>query len=230
MRWLYKHFDRLYLRELEYYENISQTKWGLSFDELKYLENRTGEQQKLIDKHKRKSFFIDNGSVMNRITKHIEMKLLEIRSKRLEESKQFDYSVLLSNEFTEPINRDIEKMRLLFKEYKSWKRSLRENYSEFSNNFSSAEELASYINKKAYSTISSNSQELGDIAVYCCYNLFGKNSKSFCWSIFGRELIQNIRNKKTDKFVRVPMPSPTGNIEYLWERYGIFLLNIEADL
>jgi hypothetical protein len=227
MRWLYSHFNRKYLRELEYYENVSQTRWELSFEELRSLENKTEEQLALVDRYNRKSFFIDSDSVMNRITKYIEKRLVEIRSERLEESSHFDYSVLLSKDFDEPIRRDIEKMRLLFKEYKSWKRSLRENYTEFGNNFASAEQLISYINKKAYSTISSDSSELANIAVHCSYKLFGKNSKSFCFSVFGKEIVQNIRSKKTEKFVRVPMPSPTGNIEYLWERYGMFLLNVE---
>jgi hypothetical protein len=228
MRWLYSHFNRIYLREILVYDGISQTKWGMSFEKLMELNNRTDEQNELIKRYKRKTFFVDNNSVMNRLSHYVERKTKEIRLNKLSLTRTFDYSALVSSNFKKPQKRDLDKMQLLFKEYKSLKRSLRDNYNEHgNNNFSTIEQIFSYINKKAYGTISSNSSELADIAIYLCYQVLGKNSKSFCWKIFGKEIVQNMREKKKEKFVRVPLPNPKGNIQYLWNQYGMYLLNIE---
>lgn len=229
MRWLYSHYNQRYLKELAGYENISQTKWGIPFDKLRVEDDLTTEQKALVDKYKRKSFFIDNDSTMNRITRHIEKKLIEIKTARRQNNKNFDYAILLSSNFNKPLGRDLDKMKLLFKEYKSLKRNFRENRWDFEKHdgYDSMDQIVRHTNQKAYATISSNASELADMAVYLCYTVLGTSSKSFCWSVFGKEIVENIQSKHTQKYVRVPMPSKTGDIEYLWTRYGNFLLNIE---
>lgn len=229
MRWLYSHYNQRYLKELAGYENISQTKWGMSFDTLTKLNELTTEQKELLDKYKRRSFFIDNNSTMNRITRYIERKLIEIKTKRRQNNKNFDYTILLSKQFKKPLERDLDKMKLLFKEYKSLKRNFRENHWDFERHdgYDSMEQIIKHINQKAYSSISSNSFELADMAVYLCYTILGATSKNFCWTVFGKELVDNIKEKHTEKYVRVPMLSNTGNTNYLWGRYGNYLLNIE---
>lgn len=228
MRWLYSHYNRRYLREIAVYDNISKTKWGISFDELKELEDKSDEQVSLLERFTRKSYFINNNSVMNRVAKHVDERLKQMKRIKSSSSREFDFFALLSNSFVKPEKRNLDKMQLLFKEYKSLKRSLREGYSEFNDNdFSTIEQIYAHINKKAYHTISSEARELGDIAVWLCYTVLGKNSKTFCWNIFGKEIVENIKNKKTENFVRVPMLNPFGSETYLWGKYGTYLLNIE---
>ncbi len=228
MRWLYSHYNRRYLNELAVYNNISRTKWNIPFEELVERADLNEEQESLVNKFKRKSYFINNNSTMNRVSKYVEKKLKDIRFGKREKSKDFDYTVLLSNDFRKPNKIQLDKMLLLFKEYKSLKRGLRESFGEFDNTeITTVEQIFSHINKRAYLTISSEARELADIAVYMCYGSLGKTSRNFCWQIFGKEIVENIKSKKNEKFVRVPMPNQKGNIEYLWNKYGTYLLNIE---
>ncbi len=228
MRWLYSHYNKRYLKELSVYENISQTKWGISFLELEKVENKILEQDELLNRYKKKSFFINSNSTMNRITKYIESELKNIKNIHHDLSNTFDYRELLSKEFKIPFNRDLEKMQILFKEYKSLKRSIRENHlTNRDENYFSNEQIIQNINQKAYSTITSNIYELSDIAIYFAYVKMGNQAKNFCWSVFGKEIVEVLKNKYTEKFIRVPLPSPKGSIKYLWNNYGIFLLNLE---
>jgi hypothetical protein len=228
MTWLYSGYRKKYKKEIAIYDNISKTNWGISFKDLKSLSERTDEQQKLIDRYVRKSGFIDNNSPMNALSKYMENELQKIKEFRKASAKDFDFNVLLSGSYMIPRKYDVDKMVLLFKEYKSLRRSFRENHNEF-DGFSSSEQISEYIRRRAASTISSNATELADIAATVCYGgVLGKNSKSFCWSVFGKDIVQNIRDKKKTKFVRVPLPSPTGKIEYLFSKYSFYNINIEV--
>lgn len=228
LTWLYSEYRRKYKKELAIYDNISKTNWGISFKDLKSMISKSEEQQKLIDRYNRKTGFIDNSSPMNLLSKYVELELGKIKEFRKTDCSKFDFSVLLSEGERRPTRYDIEKMIILYKEYKSLRKSFRENHNEFEG-YASSEQISEYIRRRAASVISSNSSELADIAVTTCYGgSLGKNSKSFCWSVFGKDIVQNIRNKKKAKFVRVPLPSPTGNFEYLFSKYSFYNMSIEA--
>jgi len=162
------------------------------------------------------------------ISKHIEARLKGISSLQ-RTSKDFKFEVLTSTDFKKPSKAEMEKIGLLFKEFKSFKKSLRDGTLEGTGfeSFTTNEQIASHIHTKGLNTISSNASHLADIAVYFCYNVSGSNSKSFAWQVFGNDIVDNIRKRKRERFVRVPMPSEKGDIEYLWQRYGMYLLNVE---
>lgn len=226
--YLYSHYMRRYKREQAIYNNISLTRFGLSFHEMVNLPEKTQEQEDIISRYNKKTYFIDNDSVMNVLCHYMEEQLRKITTNKTVISKNFDYTILLSNSFEKPVKKDIEKVFLLYKEYKSFKRNFRENHNEFEEGeYSSLEQIYHYINQKAYLAITNNSEELANMIVYCCYAVMGKQSKYFCWSVFGKEILQNIKNKKTDKFVRIPMPAENGKIDYLWKSYSNYLINIE---
>jgi hypothetical protein len=226
--WLYSAYRKKYKKELAIYNNISKTKWGISFNDLKHLSEKTEEQQQLLDRYIRKSGFIDNNSPMNALSKYMENELEKIKTNRKIESNSFDFNVLLSDNYREPLKYDVEKMVLLYKEYKALRRSFRENHNEY-DGFTCSEQISEYMRRRALSTISSNSSDLGNLAVFTCYSgTLGKNSKSFCWNVFGKYIVQNIRDRVKTKFVRVPLPSPTGKIDYLFSKYSFFNLNIEV--
>ena len=226
--YLYDSYMRKYKKEQTTYNNISLTRYDIDFETLRLLEQKTQEQKILIERYERKTYFIDNNSPMNLISRYMEDSLKNVRTNKSNISKTFDYSVLLSKSFKTPSKNDIEKVKLLYKEYKSLKRSLRNGHNEYDeSNYSSVEEIFKYIRLKAYSAINSNERELSDILVYCVYEILGTQSKGFMWNCFGKDVVDNIKERKKDKFVRIPMPSKNGNIKYLWKNYGNFIINIE---
>lgn len=222
---LYTHYMKRYKKEKNLYANLCITRFGVSLDELQKLPERTPEQQAILERYNRRTFFIDNNSTMNRISKHVEESLSKTGNKKSEE--HFDYTSLLSKNFVKPNKSNIDKFKLLYKEYKSLKRNLIAGGADNNSEYSSADQIHAYINKKAYSTITNNSTELGNLSVYCSYQELGIQSRAFIWHCFGKELVDNIIQKKNVKFVRVPMPNPKGSIEYLWRKYGVYLLNME---
>lgn len=229
MRWLYSHYNKIWLDEIAKFDNISWARWETPFLEL--LENKdslTDEKRNLVDRYERRSFFITNNSTMNRITKHVE-KYLKNMQKVRRAREPFNYEVLLSDGFRKPTKDEIDKMALLYKEYKSLKKVLSFNHSDNSSGVDSIEGIGKYMNQKAYSSISSNSADLADIAIYTCYNFLGANSKSFMWTVFGKELIDNIKSKRKERTVRVPMKNDKGSMKYLWESFGNYLLDIDEE-
>jgi hypothetical protein len=229
MRWLYSHYNKQYLSEIAWYNTISATKWKIKFTDLLEMETLTKEQSELVARYKRWSHFITNDSAMCRISKYIEGQLKKTGSLQ-RASRDFNFEVLTSRDFKHPSKSEVEKIALLFKEFKSLKKSLREGTLEGSGfDFTTNEAIASHIHTKALKTISSNASQLADICVYFCYKVSGTNSKSFAWQVFGNDIVENIRKRRNEKFVRVPMRSEKGDIEYLWEKYGMYLLNVETE-
>lgn len=234
MRWLYPDYQRKYKKEMAIFDSLSKTKYGMSILNLMDKKDRTEEEDKLIQRYRRKSFFISNDSTMNILSERVEDRLRKSRAKRSKEKSKFDYSIYLSLSFNAPTGVVLDKMSLLFKEYTAERRSLRSGFvGDGSHYFSEGDfdylsQIRSRIWKKAYATISSNASYLGDLAVYWAYNHSrDKSASSFVWSCFGEEIVKNMMEKLNIKSVRVPQKSKTGTIEYLWDKYSIFNVSIE---
>ena len=227
-KYLYDYMNKRHNEEFLAFDNISRTIYDIGIKELMSLENPTRDQKDLIDTYKRKSFFIDNNSIMNRVSHFMEDKIKEMSKERRDVSKSFDFKKILSKSNYKPNKNDLEKITLLFKEYKSLKRALRENILDYGEeNYSNLDQIKSHINNRAYSTITSNSEELGNLAVWLCYNVLGETSRKFAWDCFGEEIVENIKNRKGNKSVRVPIKNKNGSFEYLYSKYGIYVVNIE---
>lgn len=224
MRWLYSHYNRRYISEMEYYNSVSLLRWDISFRELLDADAVTPAQQKLIDRYRRRSFFIDNASTMNRITKHVERFLKQMSSKK-SVGESFDHRVLYSSSYKRTMKTDVEKMALLHREYKALRRTLREKLSD---DYSDINAIFAYIRQRAYSTISSNAEDLGNLVVNYAYEGGGKMAKSFIWNVFGREIVENIRSRTNPISVRVPMRNKKGTMTYLWDKFGMYTLNLEG--
>ncbi len=226
--YLYDSYMRRHKKEKLLFDNISLTRYGIDFNELINLETKTKEQKDIVDKYYRKTYFIENNSPMNLISNYMEKEIKKIQSIKTKESRDFDYKILVSNNFKVPNKNEIEKVKLLYKEYKSLKKSLKNPKLENEDlQYFTVNEIFKYINSKGYSAINNNQQELSDIMIYCVYKILGSQSKSFLWNCFGQEVYENVFEKKKDKFVKIPMPSKNGNIEYLWKKYGVFTINVE---
>lgn len=222
MRWLYNDYQRRYKREMSIYDSISKTKWRIPFKDLLKKNDRNQEQEALVKRYKKYSFFIDNDSPMNIVSRYVDSESREI--KMFPKRKDFDYSIYYSETFKRPSNNALDKMILLFKEYSSLRRRMKEKYLEDADNlFENSEQIASHIRRRAYLTISSNSEEIGNLAVYMAYFKHpSPSSCSFAWDCFGEEIVENMMSKYKKRYVRLPQKNPSGTIEYLWSNYSIF--------
>jgi hypothetical protein len=226
---LYRHYAKRWRKEILKYDTYSKIRFERNFADMLNDDNLPHEQQELVNLYRERSFFLDNNSVMNRISRYVEKELKNVKLQLREGSKGFDYRLLTSSGFKVPAHNEIDKMQLLFKEFKALKRSIQDDSFVYSHeDYATLDQIIAHIKNRAYESISSNSAELADIAVYLCYAKLGKASKSFAWSCFGREIVQNIQDRVNVKSVRVPVPNPNGNIEYLWGKYTMSAINIET--
>lgn len=222
MRYLYPHYNRRWMNERKSLDNISWGRVDMSLNDLESLYNPTDEQLEILDYYKNRSYFIDNDSTMNRISKHIDGSLGETKLKQ--RAGKFDVESLLSSTGKRPSRFDLEKAKLLYKEWKSHRRSIREK-SE--NRFESYDALNEYTNKRAYATISPNTDDIVNILVVTCYKELGVHAKSFLWQVFGEEVVWSMTQERTEKYIRVPMLNPKSKTKYLWSGYTVYTLNLE---
>jgi hypothetical protein len=130
----------------------------------------------------------------------------------------FDYHKLLNPEYD--ISKDkVDKMALLYKKYSAKSRIKYDTPEE-----SEVQEVdvIREIENEALETISSSELELSNLAIYVCYELFPKQSKSFIWKFFGGDcIVQTLMTEKDENEFLVPVLDNFGDIEYLGKKYSL---------
>lgn len=228
-RYLYPHMNKKYISVRSGFDNMARTFYGMSIDELEQLSVKRRDQQALLDHYRDVSPFIDNDSVMNRVSHYMENVTRNL-GRLSKNGDRFDHTLILSYPKFKADKNAIEKMGILYKEYRGLKRSLVEGLSSHhESEYSRMDQIYAYINKKGYSAITSNSEELGNLAVVLSYTILNDAGKKFAWDCFGNEISENIRKRKSEKFVRVPIRKKGGSIKYLFTEYGMYLMNISDD-
>ena len=220
-RFLYPHYMSRYNREIKKYNIYSHLVFKKSFGEILRNNHRTKEQNEMVKEYKERSFFLDNNSVVNRISRYMRANLSLIGKYTSRSSKDYDYNLLKSGE--KVYNPDyFIKMRECLKEYKEFKKSLRHNLET---SYPNLDAFIHYLRKKCYREISSNESELADYAIEITYG-DDKVMVDFPWRMFPDGIFQNIV-RKSEGVIRMPVQDDNGNIEYLWNRYSIKEFSLE---
>jgi hypothetical protein len=220
-RFLYPHYMTRYNKELKKYNIYSHLTYGVSFDDLCKNKNRTEEQSRLLDYYKHMSFFIENNSTVNKISRYMRTNLGLIDKYSTKLSQGFDYSVLINkNNVLNPYN--IAKMKTYLQEYKAFKKGMRHDLKSSHVNLDA---FISYLQKECAVNISSNESELADYAVEVTYG--GEISMAeFAWRVFGSGILENIMVNSSGT-ITIPVEDPAGDIEYLWNKYSLKEFSLE---
>jgi hypothetical protein len=217
-RWLYNDYMKRYRDEIECdYDIRSIADFGLRFYDLLSKENKTEEELELVAEYKRRSYFIDNDSVVNRISRYLEKSIQDLKENNKKES--YDYTILMDESIQIDDNK-LNKMIALFDKYKSFKKKNFNKYSDEENRFENLEQLITVLKKDSYKTISSNKRELANLAVYLVYHIYKTASKDFVWDLFWDGIVENLK-KKSSEYVRIPFWDDDGTFGYLWKRYSL---------
>ena len=211
---LYKEYYTRYLLEKSGYENGFYYKFGkdipkdtsvLSEDEKRYFEN-----------YNKFFSFIDNESTMNLVCHHMEDSVKELKVY----NNEFNFGEILISKKFDISDENIEKIKVLYSFFIKSSKKIADkgaNRDEFKEKFANLDQLYKEVRKMS-AKISSNSQEVANLAVYLCYFLDNKLNKDFVWKVFGNWLIDNlIENKKEKLFF--PVQDDCGDIEYLGKKY-----------
>jgi len=218
-RFLYPHYMSRYNKEIKRYDIYSMMLLGKPFKEI--IKNPQSEKEwEIVNSYKNNSFFLENNSVMNKISRYMRTSLALIGRFSTQSSKSFDYRILQNPEHT--LNAyGITQMKATLEKYKSFKKGLRHDMAKAYENL---ESYMSYLKKECYLSISSNESELADYAIEITY---GENSEmvEFAWKMFPSGVLENIFRNASGK-IHFPVPDKEGEIEYLWNRYKTKEINI----
>jgi len=214
-RFLYPHYMSRYNKELKKYNLYSHLLFNTSFDELCHRKNRTPEEDELVKKYTERSFFLDNNSVVNKISRYMRANLGLIGKYSTKTSQDFDYSVLKSNDH-EPNAYGLSQMKSYLQEYKAFKRGLR---NDLRTSYENLDAFVAYLRKQCAFNISTNESELANYAIDATYG--GEVSMvEFAWRMFPQGMLYNIMQNSSG-IIRFPIQSDDGEINYLWSRYTI---------
>jgi len=220
-RFLYPHYMSRYNKEIKKYNVYSHLVFKKSFGDILKSKDRTDEQEDVVQEYIQRSFFLDNNSVVNRISRYMRANLGLIGKYTTRSSKDFDYK-LLRNEDRNLTSENMIKMNFYLQEYKTFKKNLRHNLIT---SYANLDSFISYLRKQCFFNISTNEAELADYAIEATYG----NEKSmveFAWRMFPDGILENIMLKSSG-IIRMPVQDDNGEIEYLWSRYTVKEFSLE---
>ena len=220
-RFLYPHYMTRYNKELKKYNIYCHLIFNKSFDEILKAKSRTLEEERIIADYKWNSFFLDNNSVVNRISRYMRANLGLIGKYSTKSTQAFDYSILKNKNHA--LDEDgLLKMKSYLQEYKAFKRGMRH---DLKTSYENLDAFVAYLRKECSSTISSNESELADYAVEITYGN-EISSVEFCWKLFPQGILQNIMQNSSG-IIKFPVQDDNGNITYLWNKYSIKEFSLE---
>jgi hypothetical protein len=214
-RFLYPHYMAKYNKEIKRYNLYSCMNFGKTFEEIIKSNHQTKEEKEIVESYKKHTYFLDNNSVVNNISRYMRANVGLVSKYSTKESKMFDYKILMDSEHKLNIY-GITQMKRYLDKYKSFKKGLR---NESTSMYESLNSFLDYLRKECESSISQNESELANYAIEVTYG----NEISmveFAWKMFPDGILQNII-KNSSGIIKIPVPDENGNIEYLWNKYSI---------
>ena len=177
---------------------------------------------------------IDTDCVMNKICKYIEGVDFQIK-KKVRSSQDFDYRILLGNNFI--LNKSLynEIKEELERTFKIWDETRREaeNKKYRRNNTLKDEEKAKFDKDMEFSVlknklleICSNEEKLVNHLIYYYYVDKPSANKGILWALAGKQIYENLKLKVNSYYF--PIKNKNGSLKFLYENYSIEKIDINA--
>ena len=222
MKYLYPTYKAQYKNHKDKYEYICNRQYGIGLDELISLNNKTEEQQKLIDNYNKFNPFLETDCPMNNICRYMEKEVKEIKINVKKKSPDYIFDILF-NKNIEITQEQINEMEKVYKKYKKQKNSSSSVGLELTDERTSPRELSAL----DCDYISDDIQRLANLAVYVNYYLYPSAPKDFCWNIFGDGIVLNVYDNSNKTF-KMPLLDNNGEIEYMKKKYSNKEVKIEC--
>ena len=226
-RYRYSDYNKHYKNYQKTYENFCQTNFGKSLGDI-LKKTKTKKEKEVVEKYYKYSPLLDSNCVVNRICHHMEKTVKIIKYDMRANINLANISLLKTN--TIEINQ--QKLKKLYKLYKEFKAEKR-NFANIKNEkgrrkYSTVEQYCKYIRNEALK-ISSNIQELANLAVIVTYEMHPSDSKNFAWSVMGEGILANVmENKQKECFIPL-INENGGDIEYLGKKYSLQKVEIKKE-
>lgn len=224
MRYLYNQYNKEYKNHVADFDRYSMVQYGYKYHDLPEEIKATSEYKELKEYYDRKCPLLETDGVMNRMCRYMEGALKGVKKATKNLTSEEAYP-LLSTAFG--IDKEkLNQMWELFLEYSDFKKGK----MLLSSNFATYEQYYKYLRRKASEEITTDREELANLAVEIGYRAKG-GSKEFCWDVFGRYIVENIikrKNQRGEEIIELPIYDEGGDYEYLGEKYSIKSFNFNC--
>ena len=219
MKHLYPRLNRKYQMHHRKYDDYCITVFEQSLDVLidrysRYPARLTSDEFKIIEEYYRFSPTIETDCIANKVCKFLESEVQEIK-KQVKNKNLVDIIGVLTDETTDFDDDKYQKMKLLYKKYKSGKTNFAfikdVNGKEM---FSNLDQYNKMILEEGQA-ISADISELANLAVKICYYDYPHDTKQFVWQVFGEGVVRNVMKHRQEIVVAPFLDSQNGDIEYL---------------
>lgn len=226
MKYLYPTYKTKYKSHCDKYDYLCYRTFGVYMNDLLSLENKTPEQQSLIDNYNRFNPLLDTDCPMNNICKYMEENISEIKINAKKQSPDYIFDILYNKNISINENqiKEMEKVYKLYKKTKSKSNNIEVYSQDGSESISVNSDDIMSLN---FDYISDDIQRLANLAVYVNYYLYPKSTKNFCWDLFGDGIILNIYDNSNKKF-SIPLLDENGDIDYMGKKYSNKEIDIEC--
>ena len=222
MKYLYSHYMKEYKAFRDDFDKYCLIKLGKKYDELTEADKNSDIGKEIVEYYNKKNPLLETNGVMNRVSRYMQAQLKEIKTI----GKDKNTEELFEKLYNADIPLDETKLELLLekrKDYDNFKKSKQLKDSEFS----TYEQYYKFLRNDCLEKISSNIQELANIAVYICYHLYPSKPKNFCWDVFGNGIVENLKEK--NKQANVPLIDNSGDIDYLYDKYKLHKVSVSHE-
>jgi len=225
MRWLYPEYNKNYLKYISNFDFYCLANFGFGLNELLNKTELNEKETETISKYYRFNPLLDTDCIMNKVCHLMERKVKEIKSDKRKQNKEL-VSILKDNDI--PFDREKQKLLdALYRKYKNEKR----NFANFTDEegeskFKSIEQYNKHIRDLAFE-ISSNIQELTNLAVSICYELHPSDNKNFVWAVFGDGVVENVKKNKQEKVLVPTVSFEEDSFSYLGKTFKMVEINTE---
>lgn len=245
-RYKYKALAKEYNDYMKKNDQNCQIHYGITLKELlaKPKETLTDEEKNFLMYLDKYLPVIDSNCVMNNICKYVEGIDFHIKQK-VRSDIDFDYKSLLSKNFTpnrlilEQLHEVIQEHFTLWEQKTAKRRSEQKGAAKNSYSASMERELEYQALKYDLMNVCSNDEMLANHLVYYFYVVKPSASKATLWGIAGKQIFENIKNKKTNEqtntfSVDFPVRDENGKLHFQYNSYQVehlsFDNNIGADV
>ena len=226
MKYLYPKYKMQYNEHIKRYDYLSNRLFGISIQELLNIQNKTQEQQSLVDSYNKFNPFLETNCPMNNICRYMEKEVKEIKINVNKKNPEYIFDILF-NKNIEITQEQVSEMEKVYKSYKKSKNKNNTISDSISIENGEKPSLLNSIDSFDFDYISDDIQRLANLAVYVNYYLYPSSPKNFCWDLFGDGIVLNIYDNSNKNF-KIPLLDKNGSIEYMGKRYENKEVEIEC--
>lgn len=235
-KYKYKFLSKEYADYINRNNKNCLTRFGIELKDILNLDEDelTDEQKVFIKYYKRHLPVIDTDCVMNKICKYIEGVDFQIK-KKVRSSQDFDYRILLGNNFI--LNKSLyneikEELERTFKEWEAKKAeaksrsNLKKVFTVDEDKVRFEKDVEANLLKNKLLEICSNEEKLANHLIYYFYEDRPSNSKNTLWALAGRQIYENLKSKVNSYYF--PIKNKNGSLKFLYENYSIEKIDINV--